>query len=237
MEHQTLERLIDLVPDSEIEHNGRRYTARKLDVVREPLATALVFHTLQALADFVDSKFDAKDPSVSLALHVEQPDAVRLFLALNEDRARECLAEAVIQQDGYPFGQFIGHEAAMIGLQSTFKATPERAALLKVLGTVTAEEVRISADDGVTQSATASAGVTLKERVDLPSPVVLMPFRTFREVSQPASPFILRVRRDRDQALRVGLFEADGGTWKLDAVRNVAEWLRDHIDSPVHVFA
>lgn len=46
------------------------------------------------------------------------------------------------------------------------------------------------------------------------------PFRTFLEVEQPESEFLLRVDAEKG----IGLFEADGGIWKLEAKRNIAEY-------------
>ena len=50
--------------------------------------------------------------------------------------------------------------------------------------------------------------------------VMLRPFRTFLEVEQPESEFLLRV--DPDEG--IGFFEADGGIWKLEAKKNIADY-------------
>lgn len=44
--------------------------------------------------------------------------------------------------------------------------------------------------------------------------------RTFLEVEQPESEFLLRV--DPDEG--IGFFEADGGIWKLEAKKNIADY-------------
>ena len=79
----------------------------------------------------------------------------------------------------------------------------------------------MSKDSGVTQTVEARAGVSLKQNVDINPRVKLQPFRTFLEVDQPESEYLLRV----DEEGRIGLFEADGGVWKLEAKRNVKEYL------------
>ena len=55
--------------------------------------------------------------------------------------------------------------------------------------------------------------------------VQLRPFRTFLEVEQPESEFLLRVDADKG----IGLFEADGGVWKLEAKRNIADYFASHL--------
>lgn len=53
-------------------------------------------------------------------------------------------------------------------------------------------------------------------------PIVhLQPYRTFLEVAQPASDFLLRIDKDGHPAL----YEADGGAWKLEAKRSIAAYL------------
>ena len=49
------------------------------------------------------------------------------------------------------------------------------------------------------------------------------------EVEQPESEYLLRV----DENGRIGLFEADGGVWKLEAKRNVKEYLAVELDDLV----
>lgn len=53
----------------------------------------------------------------------------------------------------------------------------------------------------------------------------LQPYRTFLEVEQPASDFLLRL----DKEGRPALYEADGGAWKLEAKRNIAAYLCEQL--------
>jgi len=65
-----------------------------------------------------------------------------------------------------------------------------------------------------------------------------MPFRTFREVLQPASPFVLRVQAGAQGGLpTVGLFEADGGAWRLSAVEGIRGWLAHELPDSIAVLA
>jgi len=52
-----------------------------------------------------------------------------------------------------------------------------------------------------------------------------MPFRTFLEVAQPESEFILRL----DGSGQINLIGADGGAWKLEAVRNIAAYFEEKL--------
>ena len=91
--------------------------------------------------------------------------------------------------------------------------------LLDLLSRMTNENSVSTNDNGVTQTvearqASPHAVVEIKPRV------MLRPFRTFLEVEQPESEFLLRV--DPDEG--IGFFEADGGIWKLEAKKNIADY-------------
>lgn len=116
---------------------------------------------------------------------------------------------------------YMDQQQAIIELQSLHNATPDRDYLLDLLSKIDVTQGVKSTDNGVTQEATVKTGVVLKDTVPVKPIVELQPFRTFLEVDQPVSKFLLRV----DENGRAGLFEADGGAWKLEAKRSIAAWL------------
>lgn len=64
--------------------------------------------------------------------------------------------------------------------------------------------------------------VSLKAQETVSPRVKLAPFRTFREVAQPTSEFLIRLQKGSESAIpEIGLFEADGGEWKIDAAENI----------------
>ena len=72
---------------------------------------------------------------------------------------------------------------------------------------------------------TIQKGVAFKDSVETKERVTLKPYRTFRELDQPASEFIFRVKAGGGFAL----FEADGGAWKIDAINAIAAWLSNRL--------
>ena len=80
-------------------------------------------------------------------------------------------------------------------------------------------------DNGITQTVTVRDGVASLAQAKTPNPVTLRPYRTFNEVEQPASQFVFRVNKSANLAL----FEADGGKWKLDAVKNISDYLKTEL--------
>lgn len=189
----------------------------------EPEPAVLAFGSLQSLADYVRENRDALDLT-KCVLHVAGPTSVRLLGPLTgEKRQRFTYAAASCRNlmDQW-VGQYHGQEDFVVAMQSRFTPEMDRAAVLQVVSKLKEEQALETEDDGISQRANVRAGVHLAAQVTVPNPVKLAPFRTFREVEQPASSFVLRVTKGP----RCALFEADGGAWELAAVDAVAVWLR-----------
>lgn len=164
-------------------------------------------------------------------LHVAGYNEVHLVGGLTERWfERACYAKALIESSisSTFFGKFIGLEEFIIGIQSKFVQDENTAAILKIVGNITDSTVTTFADDGVTQQVTAKTGIAKVENVALPNPVTLRPYRTFLELEQPASQFVFRMRQGVESP-SAGLFEADGGMWKHEAMQKIKAWLETNI--------
>ena len=115
--------------------------------------------------------------------------------------------------------------------RSLYIPNDDHAYLLKLISSVSSESKVTSSDNGVTQSVEAKSGIALNSMVQVKPRVALRPFRTFVEVEQPESDFLLRISERGE----IGVYPADGGVWKLEATRNIAgyfeEALKDLIES------
>lgn len=205
-----------------VEIRGREYATKAVvnpPLPFEPLTDALAVATLTALVDFCAG-------SLGTLLHVRSYHEVALLSEIQgEARKRENFITANCGAPLFKFNQFLPHSEFMIGLQSLFQDYGDRAKVMKIVGTIREDKVRTSADDGVTQHVTASAGIALSQEVALPNPVMLRPYRTFSEIEQPPSSFVLRVKEGN----AVALFEADGGRWKHEAITAIREYLASKI--------
>lgn len=199
-----------------------------------PTADALKVYSLQALCDYATHNRDALAIE-SLVVHVVSPQIVRLVGPLQtRARNRDVYVEATALNltDGF-LGKFMPTDEFIIGLQTRFGPGDDRDKVLRLFSNISHEAVRTSQDDGISQSVTAKTGIALKGDALVPNPVALVPFRTFREVEQPSSLFALRV----NQAMQVGIFEADGGAWRLTSVERISLWLSGHLREGVAVLA
>jgi hypothetical protein len=204
-----------------VENHGCKYSPVTLNIIKAPQADTLKLHTLQGIVDYVSAETTECKGGIT---HILSPENVRLVTPITADyRQRETLLESTLVQNSFPFGNYVTQEDFIVGLQSMFVDTPLRAELLKVAGSLTAEQIQISEDDGVTQRGTAKVGIARQATVDLPNPVNLRPFRTFTEVDQPESLFVFRMKLAGVPML--ALFEADGGAWRNQAIKDIAFWL------------
>lgn len=204
-----------------------------------PTAKTFDLQSLGALRDYVNANRDELKLE-STFVHVGSPSLVSLSGPLDSrSRVRETFvqAKAVDMTDGF-LGRFMSLEDFLIGLQVRFADSADRQRVLALLSNVKHETVKTALDDGITQVVQARAGVALVSDVAVPNPVTLFPYRTFRDVTQPESLFVLRVNSGRSGGLpEVGLFEADGGAWKLTAVQRVRDWLVIELPQTVAVLA
>lgn len=216
---------------TEHEIRGRIYTDRPLHelVQKKPEPSVLTVHTLTGLEDYISSNKDGLDLGGYL-LHVVGPDRVDLTSATQGDYHQRFTYVTARNFDrlgsltSFRFGQFIDLETFNVALQALFDPTDDREKVLRLIGSVSEDATVVREDDGVTQKVTARAGVVLKETVPVPNPVWLAPFRTFPEINQPISPFVLRVKKQGD-GITAALFEADGGAWRNEAIYLIRERL------------
>jgi hypothetical protein len=185
--------------------------------------------TLSGVIDYLAADVDVVGPGLVI-IHVAAHDTVHVCGPLHGDfNQRFTYLTATAPTPGFAFGQWLPQDKFVTEAQALFLPRPDLARLLRVAGTIEDNQTSVRKDDGVTQIVTASDGVALGAREEVRNPFVLFPFRTFTEVEQPGSPFILRVQNG---PVRLSLHEADGGAWRGEAIRNVAEYLREKLPEP-----
>lgn len=139
--------------------------------------------------------------------------------------SRLPLYEAVSDVPGITVNQEMSQERAVVELQSLYAATGDRDYLLALLSRIDVNQGVSSVDNGISQEVSVKTGAVLKEQQTVQPIVHLQPYRTFLEVEQPASDFLLRLSKSGYLAL----YEADGGAWKLEAKRNIAAYLGEKL--------
>ncbi|MEM1202675.1 MAG: hypothetical protein AAGN66_05555 [Acidobacteriota bacterium] len=178
--------------------------------------------TLQSLVAYVGENRDQLDLK-SHVVHVVSPTEVVLQGPLDNLSRRASFLKAKWPSLSTSVGRWQDLEAFRVEILTGFQATETREALLEALGRVKASKSQQVADDGVSQRVSMDDGVDGYWQ-ELPSPLELVPFRTFSEVDQPSSVYVLRVRKG-DSGLEARLLIADGGSWGTEAVSRIGTWL------------
>lgn len=65
--------------------------------------------------------------------------------------------------------------------------------------------------------------------------VKLKPYRTFREIEQPASVFLFRLKNRDGAPPECALFEADGGAWKLEATDKIGKYFAGELEKTITI--
>lgn len=228
MEAEVIQKIVDLAPPSQFEIHGLPWSARALTLIAPPTASAFSVGTLDGFVNLLESGIDGFEVE-SNVIHIANFGVVQLaerkadLFGKRLVHAQASLTEGVTS---FPyFNNWGSQEEFVIGLQSHFQPNPDREYLLDLASHITAKESVKQVDSGVTQEVTVQRGSAFKENVEAKARLTLKPYRTFRELDQPASEFIFRVK----DGCRLALFEADGGAWKIAAIGLISQWLANRI--------
>lgn len=226
-----IEKILELQRPDVFVVDGRNYFANH-EPVYEPKPATIELSTLSGLVDFakeLDKYF----------IHVQSETRVSVMgPVFGPFRQRTTYASSKFTQDPssiFHFGQWYHPEEFIIALQSQFYAAGYLGTILSVVGNIRDENVKTTADDGIRQTVTARAGIARIESVEVPNPVTLYPYRTFTEIDQPPLLCVLRLKSGvKDSGVPgCALFEADGGMWRIEAMRRIKEWLVERLPDVV----
>lgn len=229
-----IDRIVGLAAPYTMEANGHTFCSKALVEVKadEYAPTAYEVDTLDALVKLILT--EGLTLGRRLYVRVDSARKVTVTTTYNNGELRNPylrfpLYEAVSDVPGVTIGNLMSQERAIVELQSLYGATPDRDYLLDLLSRIDVNEGVSSVDNGVTQEVNVRTGAVLKQATPVRPIVQLQPYRTFLEVEQPVSDFLLRVSKEGEPTL----FEADGGTWKLEAKRSIAAYLAEKLADQV----
>lgn len=213
----------------EMEIGGRKFTDREIHRVNlDPdLPKALPFYGLAGLVGYLK----ADSAAAGALVHVVSPTKVEAVGVLEGDdkHLRRVFAVAESQlgaASGFAFNNAASVEQLNIALLTCFEPSKGDIAKLREFCASVRDTSELGlADDGVSQSVSAKSGVAAVLATAVRNPWQLAPFRTFAEVDQPLSPYVLRFFKS-SEGPKAGLFETGNAQWKPAAVAAIATWLR-----------
>ncbi len=211
-----------------IEIDGVQFAREQLYMVKadqEPPVKTLELSTLSGLIDYIKAR---PDNTFNYLVHVEDFRSVSVYGELEKQFGRrKHYVTANADMIDFRFDSFYGQEEMIIKLQSQFVRDDALLDVLKVVGNVSLNHNVEQKDDGYSQEVTARTGVARMANIDLPNPVTLVPRRTFPEIDQVSSQFVLRARQSGEFAL----FQADGNLWKVQTIHEIRDYLVKNLEN------
>ena len=226
-----INRIVELAAPTTYEIDGHTYSSENLSRIDPPkyMPKSIEVNGLDSVCKLVRN--EVKAVGKKIFIQIQAYNTVRVFSTYDEQYERSYLYKCTADTPSVTVNRFNPYEYAVIELRSLYIPNQDTEYLLQLLSSISSESKVVSSDNGVTQTVEAKQGIALSQMVQVKPRVTLKPFRTFIEVEQPESEFLLRISGDG----KIGLYEADGGVWKLEATRNVAgyfeEELKDLIES------
>jgi len=231
MIREALEYLVNIGVKSDpvLRVDDKPYSIEKLYPVKEIGPAALEFNFLDSLVTYLKA-----DPDfwtrIKLIIEIKSPVELALHTQIVgnfNERLTPVQCTALVSE--FPWGRFISPEEFIIMAQSRFVETEDLAKIRSIVGNVKSEEVFQFSDDGISQQVTAKSGVARVENVVIPPRVKLAPYRTFVEIEQPESEFVFRAKK-ADALPCFALFEADGGAWRIEAMKRIKAYLEEQLE-------
>lgn len=202
---------------------SKDYTTQKVYMVEDPIDKPSTYkvNTLSGLVSLVKTEIKSIK-ELPLIVNVCNHREVNVWTTYDNRFERSWLYSATADLPSLERG-FVDHETFMVELRSKFIRNDDVNYLLQLLASVVDENSVKSTDNGLSQQVQVKQGITTIGNAEVKPIVSLAPYRTFLEVQQPESEFLVRLK----EGGYIALFEADGGAWKLNAKKNIAGYLRE----------
>lgn len=223
-----IEKIEDMTGPKIVETAQGAFSDKRLYRIENRIVDTISLTSLSGLTTMI--KQEMNKYNLPLFVRVTSAERVHVLGAVGDDMQREMPFTAEAKFIGFDFNDYMSIENMIICLKSRFAPTEDRDYLVQLLGNITDQQSVQTKDDGITQSATVKSGIQLVGEQRIKPIVTLKPYRTFLEVEQPESEFLIRLKDGR-----AALFEADGGAWEREAVKNVADKLRELLEDVPNV--
>ena len=185
----------------------------------------LKLHSLDALVKLVKTEgVNAEHP-----LYITVPDhlTVQCFGSAQIDRRymrQFYYTASATDVPGWDQKVTLPFEEMQIALRTRFQETNDTPYVQKLLSEISTGAKITFNDNGVATTIVTKKGIDLQANETIRPIVTLRPYRTFQEVDQPESVFLIRINERG-----ISFIEADGGMWKLKARETVKAFLEDKL--------
>jgi hypothetical protein len=237
MEGQAVKEIAALEDKSKtIEVDGKTFARETFHPVQYiPRPMALTGKTLTGLIDYLKANREGI-PIDDQLVQVEDYSKVVLHERFSGDDLKRTVFYVAKLDDSLPtfrFDTYMPVEEFIIKARALFQPSTDLDAVIAIVSRVVAQDEISGSDNGISQSLQVKKGVSgaLSESIHTKGMYDLRPYRTFRELTQPESKFILRLKPVDGGLPQVALFDAEGGTWRYKAMQEIKIYLQEYFES------
>lgn len=231
IEANAITKIEQLVQEKQvIEHNGEKFVPIGYHVLRNVNRyDRLLFNTLHSLVSFVNENTQGINLEGAICVVNEDLSVSVLSAPSSVDLKRTELVIAENTPRTLEFNTFHASELFNILLQTRCIYTEEAMDLFGITSKLIMEDNVNLSDDGMSQKVTIKKGMSAASIMSevIKSRWKLAPYRIFPECDQPVSEFLVRLKGDKENGAYIGLWETDGGMWKVQAKQIIVNKLAD----------
>lgn len=243
---EVYDRIQETAQPQTVEVGGVTYLVTQNGKISEVFPKAIIpdtlpLNSLDALVQLVKTEFSHRAEEDGKALYITIPDhlTVRCFGHPDYDQraVRPVYYEAhATDVPGWDERVELPFEEMQIALRTRFQETKDMPYIQKLLSEISTGAKITFNDNGVATTIVTKKGIDLQANETIKPIIALRPYRTFQEVEQPESIFLIRINERG-----ISFIEADGGMWKLRAretIKSYLGWkLKDEIENGSVVIA
>lgn len=222
-----LDAIVNLAKDSIIQEvDGKIYANKQFSLIRNIDRFQIKeFSSLESFIEFANLYTASSYVSIG-----KEYEVILYNLEFYEDgRLFPVAVCKCVDFDQFPFGKMISAMDFQIKARSLFVANEDLTQLFSITKTIDLEDGVKLADNGLSMDITVRRGISVAsvDQTTINTIRKLRPYRIFPEVEQPESEFLLRMAGSREDGLSIGLYEADGGAWRIVAATNIKNYLKE----------
>ena len=221
---EAIQKILEIAGPQRFDIDGRTFLLSAGQIHREvmPGHTSLESCSLDGLCQYAQRFFaDKKEDSVPF-IHVQDPSTVVLYSAKNKDGKHQAVYVAKAKANKFPFGERLSLEEMIIKLRCCFAENDDLRSLISGISAITSGPVTTAVDDGISQTVTVKAGVSMKSEAKINPVRDLIAFRSFAGIESPISSFLFRVHQDKDSGTaRFSLHDMEGDRWIAETLSKI----------------
>lgn len=210
--------------------NGNEWVREHYKLLNPIHEENVIVSSLESFCDFIKTNPNGLDFNGAFVLI--RPDFTVELLSKPKEEDKQRTTYMIVKPYGinrFQFGQRYDVEDFVIALKTQFIRGEAWDEVFNLVRKIQIDEGVTLEDDGMTQKVTVKNGVSAAslQTKDVKTDYVLIPWRIYSECKQPASIFFVRISGNKDVGVHVSLYETDGGAWKVEAAKNIADYLNE----------